>query len=483
MKVEQIYTGCLAQGAYYIESKGEAVIIDPLRETQPYLDKLEQEGATLKYIFETHFHADFVSGHLDLAKKTGATIVYGPGAKTEFEKYETKDGEELKVGDLTFRILHTPGHTPESTTFLLLDESGKEYAIFSGDTLFIGDVGRPDLAQKAGSITTEDLAGWLFDSLRNKIMPLPDDVIVYPAHGAGSACGKSMSKETWDTLGNQKRSNYALRADMTREEFIKEVTTGLLPPPQYFAKNAMMNKQGYDSIDNVLQRGAVALDPEAFELVVESEGALVLDTRHESIFHQGFIPNSIFIGIDGSFAPWVGALIPDLQQPIVLLCEEGRAEEVVTRLARVGYDNTLGYLKGGIEAWKAAGKEVDTIESITAEELAKRYSNGKAENILDVRKPTEYLSQHLTDAENFPLDYINNIMFRLNRDQAYHVHCAGGYRSMITASILKARGFENIIDVNGGWKAIETTDLPKTDYVCPTELPQEVIDAAVDAVV
>ncbi|MBK7873542.1 MAG: MBL fold metallo-hydrolase [Saprospiraceae bacterium] len=483
MKVEQIYTGCLAQGAYYIESRGEAVIIDPLRETQPYLDKLEQEGATLKYIFETHFHADFVSGHLDLAKKTGATIVYGPGAKTEFEKYEAKDNEELRVGAITFRILHTPGHTLESTTFLLLDEKGKEYAIFSGDTLFIGDVGRPDLAQKAGSITTEDLAGWLFDSLRNKIMPLPNDVIVYPAHGAGSACGKSMSKETWDTLGNQKRSNYALRAGMTREEFIKEVTLGLLPPPQYFAKNAMMNKQGYDSIDNVLQRGAVALNPEAFELVVESEGALVLDTRHESIFHQGFIPNSIFIGIDGSFAPWVGALIPDLQQPIVLVCDEGRAEEVVTRLARVGYDNTLGYLEDGIEAWKAAGKEVDTIESITAEELAKRYFNGKAENMLDVRKPTEYLSQHLTDAENFPLDYINNIMFRLNRDQVYHVHCAGGYRSMITASILKARGFENIIDVNGGWKAIEATDLPKTNYICPTELPQEVIDAAVEAVV
>lgn len=483
MKVEQIYTGCLAQGAYYIESRGEAVIIDPLRETQPYLDKLEQEGARLKYIFETHFHADFVSGHLDLAKKTGATIVYGPGAKTEFEKYEAKDNEELRVGAITFRILHTPGHTLESTTFLLLDEKGKEYAIFSGDTLFIGDVGRPDLAQKAGSITTEDLAGWLFDSLRNKIMPLPDDVIVYPAHGAGSACGKSMSKETWDTLGNQKRTNYALRAGMTREEFIKEVTLGLLPPPQYFAKNAMMNKQGYDSIDNVLQRGAVALNPEAFELVVESEGALVLDTRHESIFHQGFIPNSIFIGIDGSFAPWVGALIPDLQQPIVLVCDEGRAEEVVTRLARVGYDNTLGYLEDGIEAWKAAGKEVDTIESITAEELAKRYFNGKAENMLDVRKPTEYLSQHLTDAENFPLDYINNIMFRLNRDQVYHVHCAGGYRSMITASILKARGFENIIDVNGGWKAIEATDLPKTNYICPTELPQEVIDAAVEAVV
>lgn len=483
MKVEQIYTGCLAQGAYYIESNGEAVIIDPLRETQPYIEKLEQEGAKLKYIFETHFHADFVSGHLDLAKKTGATIVYGPGAKTQFEKYETKDGEELNVGDVTFRVLHTPGHTPESTTFLLLDENGKEYAIFTGDTLFIGDVGRPDLAQKAGSITKEDLAGWLYDSLRNKIMPLPDDVLVYPAHGAGSACGKSMSKETWDTLGNQKRTNYALRADMSKDEFIKEVTAGLLPPPQYFAKNAMLNKTGYESIDTVLEKGALPLSPDALEAVVESEGALVLDTRHQDVFHQGFIPNSIFIGIDGSFAPWAGALIPDLQQPIVLVCDEDRAEEVVTRLARVGYDNTLGYLKGGIEAWRAAGKEVDTIESITAEELAKRYAAGQAENILDVRKPTEFLSQHLNDAENLPLDYINSNMSKINRDEKYFLHCAGGYRSMIAASILKARGFENVIDIKGGWKAIEATEgLPKTEYVCPTTIAQEEIDAAVETV-
>ena len=483
MKVEQIYTGCLAQGAYYIESNGEAVIIDPLRETQPYIEKLKQEGAKLKYIFETHFHADFVSGHLDLAKKTGATIVYGPGAKTQFEKYETKDGEELKVGKVTFRVLHTPGHTPESTTFLLLDEYGKEYAIFTGDTLFIGDVGRPDLAQKAGSITTEDLAGWLYDSLRNKIMTLPDDVLVYPAHGAGSACGKSMSKETWDTLGNQKRTNYALRADMSKDEFVKEVTTGLLPPPQYFAKNAMLNKTGYESIDTVLEKGAVPLSPNALEAVVESEGALVLDTRHQDVFHQGFIPNSIFIGIDGSFAPWVGALIPDLQQPIVLVCEEDRAEEVVTRLARVGYDNTLGYLKGGIEAWRTAGKEVDSIESISAEELAKRHAAGQAEHILDVRKPTEFLSQHLNDAENLPLDYINSNMSKINRDEKYFLHCAGGYRSMIAASILKARGFEQVIDIKGGWKALEAIEsLPKTEYVCPTTIAQEEIDAAVEAV-
>ena len=481
MKVEQIYTGCLAQGAYYIESAGEAVIIDPLRETKPYLDKLAKNGAQLKYIFETHFHADFVSGHLDLAKKTGATIVYGPGAQTDFEKKEAQDGEELKVGKITFRVLHTPGHTPESTTYLLLDESGKEYAIFTGDTLFIGDVGRPDLAQKAGSVTTEDLAGWLFDSLRHKIMPLPDEVMVYPAHGAGSACGKSMSKDTWDTLGNQKRTNYALRANMSRAEFIKEVATGLLPPPQYFAKNAALNKKGYGSFDSILEKGAVPLNPQEFELIVEMEDALILDTREAQVFKEGFIPGSIFIGIDGNFAPWVGALIMNLQQPIVVVCEEDRAEEVVTRLARVGYDNTLGYLKGGIAAWQAAGKPMDIIESISAATLEERCKNGEVKHILDVRKPAEFLSQHLTKAENFPLDFINNNMGKLDRKQPYHIHCAGGYRSMITASILKARGFDQVVDVQGGWTALETTDLPKTGYVCPTELPQEMIDAAVEA--
>lgn len=483
MKIEQIYTGCLAQGAYYIESQGEAVIIDPLRETKPYLDKLEKAGATLKYIFETHFHADFVSGHLDLAKKTGATIVYGPNAKTEFEKHETKDGEELKLGKVTFRVLHTPGHTPESTTYLLLDENDKATAIFTGDTLFIGDVGRPDLAQMAGTLTTEDLAGWLFDSLRHKIMPLPDDIIVYPAHGAGSACGKNMSKDTWDTLGNQKRSNYALRADMTREEFIREVATGLLPPPQYFAKNAALNKKGYGSFDIVLKKGAAPLNPQELEEIVASEDAMILDTRKEEVFKDGFVPGSIFIGIDGSFAPWVGALIVDLQQPIVVICEENRAEEVVTRLARVGYDNTLGYLKGGIDAWKNAGKPIETIDFITPEALAERYKNGEVAHILDVRKPTEYLSQHLAAAENFPLDFINNNMDKLDRKETYYIHCAGGYRSMITASILKARGFDNVVDVQGGWKTLEQSGLSKTAYVSPSDLPQETIDAAVEAVV
>ncbi len=484
MKVEQIYTGCLAEAAYYIESAGEAVIIDPLRETQPYLDKLEKEGAKLKYIFETHFHADFVSGHLDLAKKTGATIVYGPKAETAFEKYSAQDGEIIQVGEVTFKVLHTPGHTPESTTYLMRDEAGKDYAIFTGDTLFIGDVGRPDLAQKSGSITVEDLAGWSYDSLRNKIMPLADDVIVYPGHGAGSACGKNMSSDTWDTLGNQKQFNYALRADMTREEFIEEVTAGLMPPPQYFAKNAKLNKTGYNAFDSVLEKGAVPLSVGEFEAMVEQEGALVIDTRNEQVFKDGFIPQSIFIGIDGNFAPWVGALVLDLKQPIVFLADEGREEEVVTRLARVGYDNTLGYLQGGIEAWKAAGKEIDTITSITVEEFARRQQAGKVTRILDVRKPTEYLSHHVRGAENFPLDYINSNMDKIDGDKTYYLHCKGGYRSMITSSILKSRGFHKLIDIKGGWNEIEQSEkVAKSNYVCPTTMSQEDIDAAIEAVV
>ncbi|MCB0632881.1 MAG: MBL fold metallo-hydrolase [Saprospiraceae bacterium] len=482
MKVEQIYTGCLAEAAYYIESEGEAVIIDPLRETQPYLDKLKEEGAKLKYIFETHFHADFVSGHLDLAKKTGATIVYGPMASTAYDIHSAKDGEELQIGNVTFKVLHTPGHTLESTTYLLKDEEGKDYAIFTGDTLFLGDVGRPDLAIKQGELTKEDLAGLLYNSLRQKVMPLADDVIVYPAHGAGSACGKNLSKETWGYLGDQKKDNYALRADMTKAEFIEEVTSGLTPPPQYFAKNAMMNKAGYDSFDDVLERGAVALDPDRFEQVTEQEEALMLDVRNPEDFAAGHVPGSIFIGLDGSFAPWVGALITDIRQPIVLITPEGKEEEAVTRLARVGYDNTLGYLDGGIKAWAASGKEVGRIKSITAEDLADKLAAGRVENILDVRKPSEFLAQHLLEAKNFPLDYINRNMNKLNRYDTYFVHCAGGYRSMIAASILKARGFDQLVDVAGGWSAIEKTDMPKTEYVCPTTLPQEAIDEAVSAV-
>jgi len=484
MKVEQIYTGCLAQGAYYIESNGEAVIIDPLRETQPYVEKLEKEGVKLKYIFETHFHADFVSGHLDLAKKTGATIVYGPMAETSYDIYSAKDGEELTVGDVTFKVLHTPGHTMESSVYLLRNEEGKDYAIFSGDTLFLGDVGRPDLAIKQGSITKEDLAGFLFESLRNKIMPLADDVIVYPAHGAGSACGKNLSKETWGYLGEQKETNYALRADMSKEEFIKEVTAGLTPPPQYFAKNAMMNKAGYDSFDDVLERGEVALSPEEFENIVENEGALMLDTRKAGEFAKGHIPNSINIGIDGGFAPWVGALITDIKQPIVIITEEGRAEEVVTRLSRVGYDNTLGYLKGGVSAWEAAGKEVESVESITPAEFAARKSNGKVDQVIDVRKPTEFLAHHVVGATNIPLDYINANMQKFDDDKTYYLHCAGGYRSMIASSILKSRGIHNIVDVQEGFSGIEKDgNVELTNYTCPSTIDQEVIDNAVKEVI
>ncbi len=469
MKIDQIYTGCLAQGAYYIESKGEAAIIDPLREAHPYLSMAEKSKATIKYVFETHFHADFVSGHVDLAKKTGATIVYGPGAKTEFDIHQATDGEIFELGDVKIKVLHTPGHTFESSTYLLIDENGKEHAIFSGDTLFIGDVGRPDLAQK-GDITQDDLAGMLYDSLRTKIMTLPDDVIVYPAHGAGSACGKNMSKETTDLLGNQKKVNYALRANMTREEFIAEVTDGLLPPPQYFAQNVAMNKSADTSgIDRVLETGKVALEVDTFEAMANHEGALVLDTRHQDDFSKGFIPNSIFIGIDGSFAPWVGALIPDLKQPIIFIAEDGREEEVVTRLSRVGYDNTLGYLKGGLAAWKAAGKEIDTVNSVSAEVLKENFEAGTA-NVLDVRKPGEYLAEHIEKAKNTPLDFVNDEMARIDKDTEYFIHCAGGYRSMIFSSILKSRGYEKITDVAGGFKAIQEVGIPVTDYVCPSTL-------------
>lgn len=448
MKIEQIYTGCLAQGAYYIESEGEAAIVDPLRETGPYLDKASHDSAKIKYIFETHFHADFVSGHIDLAKKSGATIVYGPGAKTGFEKYEAKDGERFNIGSVTIEVLHTPGHTPESTTYLLRDENGREKAIFTGDTLFIGDVGRPDLAQKAGEVTTEDLAGWLYDSIRDKIMPLPDDVIVYPAHGAGSACGKNMSTETSDTLGNQKKTNYALDPKLSKDDFIRQLTEGLMPPPAYFSENAKLNKEGYESIDVVMDRGMTSLDPEAFERAANAMGALVLDVRDKYDFMKGFIPNAIYIGLDGSFAPWVGALIPDLKQPILIVAPKGRENEAVMRLARVGYDNTLGYLEGGIEAWKAAGKEVDKIEAIMADQFAEVLSgSGKTIELMDVRRPSEYETAHLDEAKSFPLDFINRNMPELDRSRAYYLHCRTGYRSTIAASILKARGFKNLINI------------------------------------
>jgi glyoxylase-like metal-dependent hydrolase (beta-lactamase superfamily II)/rhodanese-related sulfurtransferase len=472
MLIEQIYTGCLAQGAYYIESDGEAAIIDPLREVQPYIEKAEQRGAKIKYVFETHFHADFVSGHQDLSAKTGAPIVFGPtGMKMGFDAIVAKDGQIFELGKAKIKVIHTPGHTMESSCFLLINEEGKEEAIFTGDTLFIGDVGRPDLAQKViADLTQDKLAGHLYESLRNKIIPLADDIIVYPAHGAGSACGKNMSKETSDTLGNQKKTNYALQ-EMTKEEFIKEVTTGLTPPPSYFPQNVMMNIQGYDSIDEVLNRGFNPLSPAAFEAAANETGAVVIDTRDAQIFAKGFIPNSINIGIDGSFAVWVGALVPDLKQEILIVADEGREEEVITRLARVGYDYCIGYLKGGFESWKSDGREIDTITSITTEELANIIEKEGHVNILDVRKNSEYLSEHVIDAENAPLDYINDSMTKVNKDKTYYVHCAGGYRSMVFNSILKARGFDNLIDVKGGFDAIKDSGQFKvSDYVCPTTL-------------
>lgn len=460
MKVEQIYTGCLAEAAYYIESKGEAVVIDPLRETEPYLERAKADGAAIKYVLETHFHADFVSGHLDLAKKTGAKIVYGPTAKPNFDAYVAKDEEVLKVGDVTIKVLHTPGHTMESTTYLLRDEKGKDYAIFTGDTLFLGDVGRPDLAVKS-DLSREDLAGHLFDSLRNKIMPLADDVIVYPGHGAGSACGKKMSSDTTGLLGDQKRFNYALREDMTRAEFVKEVTEGLVAPPQYFPKNAVMNRMGYESIDDVLARGLTPLSVRAFKAAWAEEEALVIDTRSKVDFVKGFIPGSIFFGLEGSFAGWVGALITDLKIPILFVADAGKEEEVVTRLARVGYDNPIGFLEGGLQAWKAAGEEIDTIEEVNAAQFRDVY--GKV-NVLDVRKASEYESQHVEGTQNLPLDFINDNMAQLSRDKKYYLYCASGYRSVIAASILRSRGFEGLVNIAGGFKAMAETDLPKTAF-------------------
>lgn len=469
MKIEQIYTGCLAQGAYYIESKGEVVIIDPLREVEPYIKKAEADGAIIKYVFETHFHADFVSGHVTLSKATGAPIIYGPTANPSFDAIIAEDGQEFELGDITIKVLHTPGHTMESTTYLLRDPDGKDHAIFSGDTLFLGDVGRPDLAQKAAHMTQEELAGMLFDSLRTKIMPLADDVIVYPAHGAGSACGKNMMKETVDTLGNQKKMNYALRADMTREEFIKEVTEGLLPPPKYFPLNVKMNKEGYADIKEVIEKGTTMLSPKAFEVAANDTGAVVLDVRHEKEFAKGHIPRSIFIGLHGDFAPWVGALIGDVQQPILLVTPEGKEEEAVTRLSRVGFDNTLGILKGGFEAWKKAGMEVDTITSISAEEMKAKLAEEKVP-VVDVRRESEFKSEHVKDASNAPLDFINEHLAEFPQDNTFMVHCAGGYRSVIAASILKSRGIHNLIDVAGGYKAIKEAGIEVTDYVCPSTL-------------
>lgn len=467
MKIEQIYTGCLAEAAYYIESNGEAAIIDPLREVQPYLKKAQQAGATIKYIFETHFHADFVSGHVDLAGHSGAKIVYGPTAQTTFDSYIAADGEIFTIGEVTIKALHTPGHTSESTTYLLSDKDGQPYCIFTGDTLFIGDVGRPDLVQK-GAQTMEEMAGVLYDSLHSKILTLPDHILVYPAHGAGSSCGKNMSKETFDTLGNQKQVNYALKA-ANREEFIEQVTDGILPPPQYFAKNAAINKHGYASFADVQKKGLVPMDPADFEATANHMGALILDTRDPQEFAKGFIPSSINIGLSGQFAPWVGALITDLKQPLLLVVEEGKAEEAITRLARVGYDYTIGYLEGGIASWKDAGKDLDTISSVSVADFEKELQLHPDLNALDVRKPGEYETGHLECTSSRPLDYINEWTNEINTAETYYLHCAGGYRSMIAASILKARGVDNVIDIAGGYAAMKSTNLKRTDNT-----PQEI---------
>lgn len=469
MKIEQIYTGCLAQGAYYITSNGEAAIIDPLRETQPYMERLEKDGVKLKYIFETHFHADFVSGHLDLSKKTGASIVYGPNAAPEFEFISAKDNQVFEIGDIKIKVLHTPGHTMESTTYLLIDADGNDYAIFSGDTLFLGDVGRPDLAQKAASMTQEQLAGLLFHSLRNKIMTLADDVIVYPAHGAGSACGKNMSKETVGTIGEQKATNYALRANMTEEEFIKEVTDGLLPPPAYFGMNVAMNKSGIESFDTVFNNGMKAIDATEFEVVAEETGALILDTRNNEDFAKGYVPQSINIGINGDFAPWVGALIGDVKQPILLVTDLGMEEETVTRLTRVGFDNLIGHLKYGFQAWKEAGYEVDTINRITADQFANEVKIGESK-VIDVRKESEYEAEHVEDAYSRPLAAINEWIKDINPEEHFFMHCAGGYRSMMAASIIQARGYRNFSEIEGGFNAIAKTNVSKTDFVCQSKV-------------
>jgi glyoxylase-like metal-dependent hydrolase (beta-lactamase superfamily II)/rhodanese-related sulfurtransferase len=469
MLIEQIYTGCLAQGAYYITSNGEAAIIDPLREVQPYLDRLERDGVTLKYIFETHFHADFVSGHLDLSQKTGATIVYGPTATPEFDALIATDNQTFTIGNITIKALHTPGHTMESTTYLLLDENGKEHAIFSGDTLFIGDVGRPDLAQKSAHLTQEQLAATLYHSLRTKIMTLPDEVIVYPAHGAGSACGKNMSKETVSTIGEQKEKNYALRATMTEGEFITEVLDGLTPPPAYFGMNVAMNKKGYTSFDSVLNNGMKALSVDAFETLAETSEALILDTRNPADFYQKHIPQSINIGIGGDFAPWVGTLIADVNQPILIVCDAGKEEETITRLSRVGFDNVLGHLEGGFASWEKAGKETDSVKRISAAQFAAELKVGE-DKVIDIRKEGEYSAQHIDEAYSKPLAYINTWINEIDPSEHFYIHCAGGYRSMIAASILQARGYRNFTEIEGGFNAIAKTDLPKSDFVCQSKV-------------
>lgn len=470
MKLEQIYTGCLAHAAYYLESKGEAAIFDPLREVEPYIVRAKKDNAKIKYVFETHFHADFVSGHLDLQKKTGSTIVFGPTAKPAYDALVAEDNQVFEVGDYKVKVIHTPGHTMESTTYLLIDENDKQHGIITGDTLFIGDVGRPDLAQHVISdLTEEKLAAHLYDSLRDKIMILPDDLIVYPNHGAGSACGKKMSDETQDTLGHQKEVNYALRADMTKEEFVKELLTGLTTPPGYFPQNVLMNIKGYESLDTVIERGEKPLTADAFEVAANETEALMLDTRDDKDFAKGFIPNSINIGLEGSFAQWVGEMIPSVKQPILLITYPGKEEEAITRLSRVGYDNTIGILAGGFDSWKKAEKEIDTVDRVNLKEF-EDISKEKNPLVIDVRKKSEFDSQHLKNAINVPLNEINQHLSQFPKDHFFYVHCAGGYRSMIASSMLKQRGWEKFADIEEGFDGLKESSLELTEYKEPTTM-------------
>jgi len=458
MYIEQLYTNCLAEAAYWIESDGEAVVIDPIRETTPYINKAKERGVTIKYIFETHFHADFVSGHIDLSKQTGAEIVFGPGADTKYHIHQATDGETFQVGKITFRVLHTPGHTPESTCYLLIDENGKEHAVFTGDTLFVGDVGRPDLLD--GKMSKEELAGMLFDSLNNKLKKLSDDVLMYPAHGPGSSCGKNIGKETWSTIGQQKASNYAMKIT-DRGEFIATVTDGLSAPPQYFFKDAMINKNGYENIDQVLARNVVPVSSLAAKEAVES-GALVLDTRTADEFEKGFIPGSTFIGLDGTYAVWVGTLI-DINTKLLIVASAGKENEAILRLARVGYENVIGYLEGGIDSWKKANFPIDTMKSVNPDEFAAAMNSSSHDAVLDVRRPGEWNNGHAQGAEHVCLSNFGKPdgTDTVDKDKPYYVHCAGGYRSVIAISILKQRGYTNLVNVRGGWRELEKLEFPK----------------------
>lgn len=464
MYIEQIYTNCLAEASYYVESEGEALVIDPIREPEPYLAKARERGARIRYVLETHFHADFVSGHVELAEKSGAEIVYGPGAQTGFDALIARDGQELRIGKLTVRVLHTPGHTPESSCYLLLDENGKEHAVFTGDTLFIGDVGRPDLAVKT-DLTKEDLAGLLFDSLREKIMLLPDDVIVYPGHGAGSACGKNISSETTGTIGNQKLTNYALQP-MERGQFIQVLSEGILPAPDYFGIAVGINKNGSPELETVFEKALTALDVAAFEKHIAS-GARVLDTRTPDEFETGFIPGSVNIGLNGQFAIWAATVL-DYETPLLIVASEGKEKEAVLRLARVGLDRVAGFLQGGFEVWAAAGKPVDTVNSISPEQFNEELAKGAA--ILDVRKPGEFESSHIQGAQFITLQDLENRRAEIPTDKPVLVHCAGGYRSMIALSLLKRKGYENLINVRRGFGGLKNLDgLVFEEGPCPTQ--------------